>query len=99
MRSHSAGSVLAIDASACGVTLSDEELRSIQGGAFPIIAYNLNREIPMFTTLPDGVVPLEDAQLAAIHGGLWAQFLAAVGFGFKVGQWVACAVECLFEDA
>ena len=39
MRSHSAGSVLAIDASACGVTLDDEELRSIQGGAFPIIGW------------------------------------------------------------
>lgn len=57
----------------------------------------------MNRTIDAGLVPLSEAEQLEIHGGGWSATLlawlgAAVTAGFEAGQWVACALECVFSD-
>jgi hypothetical protein len=53
-------------------------------------------EATMSTMIPAGVVPLDDAELDLIVGGtIWRTIAAAAAFGFTVGRWLACAVQCI----
>jgi hypothetical protein len=53
----------------------------------------------MRSSIPEGAVALDEAELATINGGsLWAPFVAVFGVGFKAGQWLWCAVECVTAD-
>lgn len=48
-----------------------------------------------------GAVALDESELALIaggNGGFWAAVLTAAGIGFKAGQWIWCAIECLTTD-
>lgn len=46
--------------------------------------------------LPAGVVELGDAELDLIVGGtVWRLLAGAAAFGFTVGRWIACAVQCI----
>lgn len=49
----------------------------------------------MQDTLPRGVVPLDDTELAGVVGGaFWSKLAAAAAAGFKAGQWLFCATRC-----
>lgn len=53
----------------------------------------------MNTLIPAGAVALDADELDAISGGaIWDPFVKAAVLGFKAGQWVWCAVECLVRD-
>ena len=46
--------------------------------------------------MPAGAVALDDAELDEIVGGtIWRIVAGAAAFGFTVGRWIACAVQCI----
>lgn len=54
----------------------------------------------MLNVLPEGAVALDAAELDEVVGGtFWRGIAAAAAFGFTVGRWIACAVECVAFDA
>lgn len=47
--------------------------------------------------IPVGAVALDDSELDLIVGGsVWRLLAGAAAFGFTVGRWIACAVQCVF---
>lgn len=54
----------------------------------------------MDSMIPRGAVALDDSELALVSGGgIWGGILVAFGIGYKAGQWIWCAVECLVTDS
>ena len=50
----------------------------------------------MTNLIPVGAVALDEAELDEMVGGtLWRILAGAAAFGYTVGRWLACAVECV----